>query len=61
MSIRSRLTALALAPSIVILLLHGFEWSMSEVAEQLGISKSTVQTHAERGLQTLRHDLGVEQ
>ena len=45
---------------IVVLLLHGYEWSMSEVADQLGVSKSTVQTHAERGLRMLRKDLGVE-
>ena len=45
---------------IVVMLLHGYEWSMSEVAEQLGISKSTVQTHAERGLATLRRSLGVD-
>ena len=45
---------------IVVMLLHGYEWSMSEVAEQLGISKSTVQTHAERGLDALRRKLGVD-
>jgi RNA polymerase sigma factor (sigma-70 family) len=45
---------------VVVLLLHGYEWSMSEVAEYLGISKSTVQTHSERGLGALRRTLGVE-
>lgn len=44
----------------VVLLLHGFEWSMTEVAEILGVSKSTVQTHADRGMRKLRHRLGVE-
>jgi DNA-directed RNA polymerase specialized sigma24 family protein len=32
---------------------------MSEVAELLGISKSTVQNHDDRGLQVLRLKLGV--
>ena len=35
---------------VVVLLLHGYEWSMSEAADLLGVSKSTVQTHAERGM-----------
>jgi DNA-directed RNA polymerase specialized sigma24 family protein len=45
----------------VLLLLHGQEWTMSEVAGLLGISKSTVQNHAERGLATLRRSLGVSE
>jgi DNA-directed RNA polymerase specialized sigma24 family protein len=44
----------------VLLLLHGYGWHMSEVAETLGVAKSTVQTHAERGMRKLRHKLGVE-
>lgn len=44
----------------VVALLHGYQWSMSEVAEYLGISKGTVQTHAKRGLERLRRKLGVE-
>ena len=44
----------------VVLLLHGYGWHMTEVAETLGVAKSTVQTHAERGMQKLRHKLGVE-
>ncbi len=45
---------------IVVLLLHGYGWHMTEVAETLGVSKSTVQTHAERGMRKLRRKLGVE-
>lgn len=45
---------------IVVMLLHGYEWSMSEVAEHLDVSKSTVQTHAERGIDALRRKLGVD-
>ena len=44
----------------VVVLLHAFEWSMSEVAELLEVSKSTVQTYAERALAKLRSGLGVE-
>ena len=44
----------------VVLLLHGYGWRMTEVAGTLGVSKSTVQTHAERGMAKLRKRLGVE-
>ena len=44
----------------VVLLLHGYGWHMAEVAETLGVAKSTVQTHADRGMRKLRHKLGVE-
>jgi DNA-directed RNA polymerase specialized sigma24 family protein len=43
----------------VVLLLYGFEWSMTEVADMLGISKASVQTHAGRGMAKLRRKLGV--
>lgn len=43
----------------VVLLIHGYGWSMSEVADTLGIAKSTVQTHSERGMKSLRRKLGV--
>ena len=55
-------TALAALPEkerAVVLLLHGYDWSMTEVAETLGVAKSTVQTHAERAMRKLRHQLGV--
>jgi DNA-directed RNA polymerase specialized sigma24 family protein len=44
----------------VVLLVHGYGWHMTEVANTLGVSKSTVQTHAERGMRKLRHKLGVD-
>jgi DNA-directed RNA polymerase specialized sigma24 family protein len=43
-----------------VVLLYCYQWSMSEVAELLGISKSTVQNHAERGLASLRLAIGAE-
>ena len=45
---------------IVVTLLYGYQWSMSEVADMLGTSKTTVQNHAERGLGRLRSELGVD-
>lgn len=43
----------------VVLLVHGFDWRQSEVAELLGINPSTVQKHLERALARLRHELEV--
>ena len=45
---------------IVVMLVYCFEWSLSEVAELLGMEKPTVQKHVERGLARLRKTLGVE-
>jgi RNA polymerase sigma-70 factor (ECF subfamily) len=44
---------------VVVMLVHCFEWTLGEVAELLDLSKSTVQSHAERGLDRLRTRLGV--
>lgn len=44
----------------VVVLLHCYQWSMSEVATLLKISKTTVQNHAERGLASLQRSIGVE-
>lgn len=43
----------------VVMLVHGYGWSLGEVAELLEVSKSTAQTHAERALAKLRDGLGV--
>lgn len=43
----------------VVLLVHGWGWSLGEVAKMLGVSKSSVQTYADRGLSKLREGLGV--
>jgi len=56
-------SALAKLPErqrVVVALLHGYQWSLSEVAQFLDVSKSTVQSHDERGLEKLRKRLGVE-
>lgn len=44
---------------LVVWLLHSADWSMSEVAVVLGLSKATVQRHAERGMAKLRRKMGV--
>jgi len=44
----------------VVLLLHGYDWTQSEVAEMLHISKATVQRHGERAMARLRRKLGVD-
>lgn len=45
---------------VVVGLIHGFDWTHSEVAALLGVSKGTVQTYEERALKKLRRDLGVD-
>ncbi len=42
----------------VVLLIHCFQWSQSEVGELLGLSKTTVQNHLERGMSRLRREIG---
>lgn len=54
------LSALPEQQRAVVMLLYCFEWTMSEVAELLGVSKSTVQTHAGRGMNQLRVRIGVD-
>ena len=44
---------------VVVMLVYCFEWTMAEAADLLGVTKSTVQTHAERGMRRLRKRLGV--
>ena len=43
-----------------VVLIHGYGWSYQEVSELLGVGRSTVQQHVERGLRHLREDLGVD-
>ena len=53
------LSALPEQQRVVVMLLHCFEWTMGEVGDVLQVSKSTVQTHADRGLARLRERMGV--
>ncbi len=43
----------------VVVLVHGYDHTQQEVAELLGISRSSVQRHLERGLKALQASLGV--
>jgi DNA-directed RNA polymerase specialized sigma24 family protein len=43
----------------VVVLVHGYGLSHSETADLLGVKRSTIQNHLERGLKTLRAELGV--
>jgi RNA polymerase sigma factor (sigma-70 family) len=44
----------------VVMLLHCFQWTLSEVAEMCSLSKATIQMHDRRGLARLRRELGVK-
>lgn len=43
---------------VVVLLIQSFGWTYAEVAELLGVSLGTVQTHLNRGMRRLRRALG---
>lgn len=43
---------------MVVVLVHCYQWTLAEVAELLGLSKSSVQNHLERGMVHLRRGLG---
>jgi RNA polymerase sigma-70 factor (ECF subfamily) len=42
----------------VVLLVHGYGWTQVEVSELLGISRSSVRSHLERGMASLRGSIG---
>jgi DNA-directed RNA polymerase specialized sigma24 family protein len=54
-----QLGALPEQQRVVFTLIHGYEWTFSEVAEFMGISKSTVQTHESIAMDRLRDRLGA--
>lgn len=43
----------------IVALVHAWDFSLGEVADLLGVAKSTVQTHEVRAMETLRRKLGV--
>ena len=45
---------------VVVSLLHAFDWSMSEVADLLGVSKATVQSYEKRAMGKLQKELGAD-
>lgn len=44
----------------VVILIHGCGWTHHEVAEALGVSRSSVATHLRRAMKHLRNELGVD-
>jgi len=44
---------------VAVVLIKGFDWKLREVAELMNVSVSTVQTHLERGMHSLRNKLEV--
>lgn len=53
------LAALSERQRTVVVLVHGCGWTHQEVAEALGISRSSVATHVVRAMEHLRKQLGV--
>ena len=43
-----------------VILVHGCDWTYEEVAEALGVSKSSVGTHVARAMARLRNELEVQ-
>ena len=55
------LTTLTQRQRTVVLLVEGLGMTYEETSRMLGISRSSVQSHLERGLEKLRRELGVKQ
>ena len=53
------LAALTDRQRVCVALVHGYGWTHQETAEFLGLSRSSVQNHVERGLERLRRTIGV--
>ena len=53
------LAALSQRQRVVVVLVHGFGYTLHEVAELTGLRRTTVQNHSDRGLAQLRKRLGV--
>jgi DNA-directed RNA polymerase specialized sigma24 family protein len=44
---------------VCLALVYAFEWTHQEVADLLGLSRSSVQNHVERGISRLRDEIGA--
>ena len=58
--LRPALAALSERQRMVVALVHGMGMSFAEVADLIGVSKSSVQTHERRAMKSLRRSLGVK-
>ena len=54
------LRRLSLRQRQAVVLVHGYGYTQQEVADMLGISRSSAQQHLDRGLGRLRNTLGVQ-
>jgi RNA polymerase sigma-70 factor (ECF subfamily) len=45
---------------VAVVLIHGMQWTQREVADLLGVSRTTVERHLERGMRRLRAGLEVK-
>ena len=54
------LAALSESQRVAVVLIHGFDWTLRDVAELTGVTISTVRTHVERALHHLRAALEVQ-
>ena len=52
------LAALSARQRAVVVMVHCFAWSLAETADVLGLAKTTIQNHLERGMAALRRELG---
>ena len=43
-----------------VVLVHGYQWTVTEVAELWGVTFSTVRAHLDRAMEKLRRKLGVD-
>lgn len=57
--LHAALAALSERQRLAVVLIHGFGWSLREVADVTGLKVTTVQNHLGRGLARLRHELEV--
>jgi DNA-directed RNA polymerase specialized sigma24 family protein len=57
--LRQALVALSTRQRTAVVLVHGFDWPIDEVAQLLGTSANTARTHLKRGLDKLREALEV--
>lgn len=56
----SALTSLSHKQRATVILVHGFDWTVTEVAEMWGVTFSTVQAHLDRGMSKLRRRMRVD-
>lgn len=45
---------------LAVVLVHGFDWSVDDVATLTGTAPTSIRSHLERGLRRLRRELGAE-